>query len=148
MEMSETDWAGDNEQMGEVALPAKFSAKKYTRRWMVPSYYTAATYCSLSPGSCIYSTVHISTTHTTHVFLCLSTYVLKRFSLVCSCVWVNSKSCATALIIWLIRALCRLLRQKHVPVNWREASILIKCIHHTQDSHISLIGQITWPKIG
>ena len=66
------------------------------------------------------------------LFLCLS-----KFTKLCNCTHNLTYT-----------ALCRLLRQKHVPVNWREASILIKCIHHTQDSRMSPIGPITWPKIG
>ena len=79
--MKETDWAGRNKQMGEVALPEKFSAKKYDDETVA----TTATYCcSLSAGCSFYSTVHISAAHNQSHSLFV--YIFKKFKLVCSCI--------------------------------------------------------------
>ena len=92
--MSKTYWARRNKQMGEVALPAKFSAKKYTRRgWCRPTillqptavYHPPAVFtplCTSAPHT--QPTYFSACPHLKEVqpglFLCLS-----KFTKLCNC---------------------------------------------------------------
>ena len=117
-------------------LALKSSAKKYERRWMVPLQPTAVYQPAVSLLYCA---------HTAITTLSIISIFLVQFKLasVYICVFKAYSCCSAVLIIWLVW----LLRQKHVPLNWREASILIKfstthktrCINHWPN-HIAQNG--------